>query len=209
MLNTHRWWGHKFFSRLGNAPMASAVAATVYHLHDTFTDSNGTDLDTHVSEVGGWTELDTGGLLDIQSNMAELTGNNDYADPVFFAGPFARSAGQELLFNIEPGQTNSQLAIGLWSGIDLNPSTGDREHLMWFFGNGSIYCRETGAEGAAGAYTTDKRECKIVVLPTGAEYWYNGIKIAELAVNSGDPLYVGISVLTGVWKFDDLSFSIT
>jgi len=176
-----------------------------YLMYDTFTDVNGTDLDAHTPEKGSWTEVDTGALCDIQSNKAQITGAGVYTDPLFYAGSFARETGQELVFTIKPGQTNQQLAIALWGGLDFNPVTGDKEHLMWFFSDGNLYCREA-VEAAACAYTTDEVECKIILKAIGAEYWYDGVKVADLAVNSGDPLYVGVVAQGGVWDFDIITF---
>lgn len=176
-----------------------------YGIYDTFTDINGTNLNVHVPEKGSWTEVDTGGLCDIQSNKAQITGAGVYTDPLFYAGPFDRATGREFVFTIKPGQLNQQMAIALWSGLNFDPVTGDKEHLMWFFSDGNIYCREA-VEPAAGAYTTDERECRIVLKAVGAEYWYNGIMIADLAVNNGSPLYVGVAAKGGTWDFDFMSF---
>lgn len=177
-----------------------------YLIYDTFTDINGTDLDAHVPEKGAWTEVDTGGLCDIQSNKAQITGAGVYTDPLFYAGPFPRVTGAELVFTIKPGQLNQQMGIALWDGLNFDPGTGDKEHLMWFFSDGNIYCREA-VEPAAVAYTTDEVECKIVLKAVGAEYWYNGVMVADLAVNSGGPLYVGVAAKGGTWDFDFISYN--
>lgn len=187
----------------------TTTANQLYLMYDTFTDENGVDLDDHNSEVGDWTEVDTGGKCDIQANKAQITGAGIWTDPLFRAGPFDRETGQELVFTIKPGQTTNQFAIGLWSGLNFDPgSGGDKAHIMWFYTGAKLYCREA-AEPEFVTYTTDERECKIILKATGAEYWYNGEKIADLAVNSDDPLYIGVVARGGDWDISQLTYTIT
>lgn len=196
----------------GAGPSAGVDPYAAYLFYDSLTDSNGTEPDAHTPEKdsseNGWTEVDTGDLIDIQSNALHIECSNDGADPNIYIGTFARAVGRELCFTITPGQTNGQLRIGLWGTTTLNP-TGTLAHFMWFYSDGNIYCREGGLEGAASAYTTAEAECKIVLKATGAEYWYGGVKIADLAVKNTDPLYfgVGTSIAGKTFVLDDITIS--
>lgn len=175
-------------------------------LSDTFLATDGTNPSDRASDIGGpWIETDTGGRLSVQSNQARFTTGGVANDPKFLVGPHERLTGRVLSFDLTPGQTNQDgLQIGFWSGTNLHPVSGDRQHIMWFYLDGNIYCRESGGEGAAAAYVSSARRVRIVLKATGATYFYDGVQIADLAVNSGGSLYIGIGAQNGTWDIDNI-----
>lgn len=180
----------------------TTTANQLYQIYDTFTKTNPEDA----GEVGtGWNKVDTGGKLSIVGNALAIATSGAYNDPELVSkDAITRAAGVALEFTLTAGQSNTQgLVVGLFSSPDTNPVSGDKEGIFWFFSGNNFYCREA-AEPAAGTYDTSPHTYKMVLKTTGATYYQDDIEVADLAVASGSPLYVGITALNGTWVIDNV-----
>jgi len=180
----------------------TTTANQLYQIYDTFTKANPEDA----GEVGtGWNKVDTGGKLSIVGNALAIATGGAYNDPELVSkDAISRVAGVTLEFTLTAGQSDTQgLVVGLFSSPATDPVTGDKEGIFWFFSGNNFYCREA-AEPAAGTYSTAPATYKMVLKATGATYYQNDIEVADLAVKSGSPLYVGITAKSGTWVIDNL-----